>query len=200
METGQPARIEVLVLGPPMLDVDGELRPFPAGRPGRLLAALVLARGRVVAADRLVDLVWDDAVPDDGRASLHTTVNRARRALGGASGRLVRREPGYALDLDAPDVDADRFLDQSVAARRAGDVAAIDAALDLWRGPAWAGFDGDLALAEASRLEEARLALREERAAALLDGGRLEEGVDELRVLVAEAPLRERPVGLLMRA
>ena len=45
-------------------------------------------------------------------------------------------------------------------------------ALGLWRGRAWAGFDGDLALAEASRLEEARLSLREERAAALLDVGR----------------------------
>ena len=42
--------------------------------------------------------------------------------------------------------------------------------------------------------------MREERAAALLDGGRLDEGIDELRALVAEAPLRERPVGLLMRA
>ncbi len=200
METGHPARFEILVLGPPMFAVDGERRPFPAGRPGRLLAALVLARGRVVSADRLVDLVWDDALPEDGRASLHTTVNRARRALGRASGRLVRREPGYALDVDGIEVDADRFLDRSAAARRAGDVAELEAALALWRGPAWAGLEGDLALAEANRLEEARLAVREERAAALLDAGRFEEGADDLRAIVADAPLRERAVGLLMRA
>jgi predicted ATPase/DNA-binding SARP family transcriptional activator len=200
METGQAARVEVSVLGPPTLTVDGATRPFPAGRPGRLLAALVLARGRVVAADRLVDLVWDDAVPEDGRASLHTTVNRARRALGPAAPLLVRREPGYALDADGVEVDADRFLEWSAAARGAGDAAGLDAALALWRGPAWAGFDGNLALTEAGRLEEARLAVREERAAALLDAGRLDAGVDELRALVADAPLRERPVGLLMRA
>jgi predicted ATPase/DNA-binding SARP family transcriptional activator len=200
METGPPARMEVLVLGPPMLAVDGGRRPFPAGRPGRLLAALVLARGRVVAADRLVDLVWDDATPEDARASLHTTVNRARRALGPAAGLLVRRGPGYALERDAVVVDADRFLELATAGRGGGDVAALDGALALWRGPAWAGFDGDLAVAEAGRLEEVRLAVREERAAALLDEGRLEEGITELRALVAEAPLRERPVGLLMRA
>src|SRR5688572_21229406 len=125
MEPGQAARIEVSVLGPPTLTVDGGTRPFPAGRPGRLLAALVLARGRVVPADRLVDLVWEDAVPEDGRASLHTTVNRARRALGAASGLLVRRDPGYALEGNWV-VDADRFLESSVAARGAGDVAAFD--------------------------------------------------------------------------
>ena len=64
-----------------------------------------------------------------------------------------------------------------------------------WRcgaGPAWAGLAADVAQGEALRLEDGRLAAREERAELLLKLGRTREAADELRQLVAEQPLRDR--------
>ena len=81
-----------------------------------------------------------------------------------------------------------------------GRLAAYDEALALWRGPAWAGLAVDVAQGEALRLEEAHVAAREERAEVLLALGRAREAADELRQLVAEQPLRDRPSLLLMRA
>ena len=178
-------------------------RPFPAGRPGRLLASLLVARGRVVTDDRLVDDVWGEDLPVDARAALHTTVGRARRSLGPEGTRIGRTAVGYRLDVTGVDVDADRFVAGLARARDledGGRLAAYDEALALWRGPAWAGLAFDIAQGEALRLEEGRVAAREERAEVLLALGRAREAVDELRQLVAEQPLRDRPSLLLMRA
>ncbi len=198
--TPPAGRLHVSVLGPPTLLVGGQQNPLPAGRPGRLLAVLVLARGRVVGADRLVDLIWGEEAPADSRAALHTTVKRARHALRSASDLVARQPAGYLLRRDGVSVDADLFLAAAAEAGAAGEVAAFDRALAWWRGPAWAGLDQDIAHGEAVRLEEERRNVREGRADALLRTGRLGEAIADLRVLVSEEPLRERSVGLLMRA
>ena len=195
--------MDVYVLGDPHLRIGGRERPFPAGRPGRLLASLLVARGRVVTDDRLVDDVWGEDLPVDARAALHTTVGRARRALGPEGTRIGRTAVGYRLDLTGVDVDADRFaaaLARARALEDGGRLAAYDEALALWRGPAWAGLAVDVAQGEALRLEEAHVAAREERAEVLLALGRAREAADELRQLVTEHPLRDRPSLLLMRA
>jgi Bacterial transcriptional activator domain/NB-ARC domain len=75
-------------------------------------------------------------------------------------------------------------------------------ALGLWRGAALADaapLCGRLA-GEAARLEEARLAVTEERVGCDLALGRHGELAGELARLVAEFPLRERLAGLLMTA
>ena len=152
--------MDVYVLGDPHLRIGGRERPFPAGRPGRLLASLLVARGRVVTDDRLVDDVWGEDLPVDARAALHTTVGRARRALGPEGTRIGRTAVGYRLDLTGVDVDADRFaagLARARALEDSGRLAAYDEALALWRGPAWAGLAADVAQGEALRLEEAHV-------------------------------------------
>jgi predicted ATPase/DNA-binding SARP family transcriptional activator len=199
---GEVTEMDVDVLGDPLLRIDGRTVPFPAGRPGRLLASLLLARGRSVSDDRLVDDVWGEEPPSDARAALHTTVGRARRALGSEGARIERTAGGYRIDLTGVNVDADRFTAGLARARTLEDrkLEAYDEILALWRGPAWAGLSADVAHGEALRLEEGRLAAREERAEVLLALGRARETVDELRELVAEQPLRDRPSLLLMRA
>ena len=191
------------VLGELELEVDGEVVPYPPGRPGRLLAALLLARGRAVSSAVLVDEVWGDDLPGDAKAALHTTVARVRRALGAHAHALLRAGGGYRLDPRVVGTDGDIFLDlaRPVAGDQpAGALDRCEGALALWRGAAWGELADDLAAGEARRLEDARLAVREERAAALLSLNRNSEAVGELRVLVSEHPLRERPVGLLMTA
>ncbi len=204
--SGGPDGFALRVLGGPVLVIEGRERPLPPGRPGRLLATLLVARGRVVTDDRLVDDVWGEDLPADARAALHTTVGRARRALGPAASRLERVSAGYRFDLDGAWFDADEFTATLARARglAAGDpvgaLAAYDAAVSLWRGPAWAGLADDVAQGEALQLEQSLLAAREEHAATLLELGRAQEAADELRPLVAQEPLRDRPALLLIRA
>ncbi|PZF86146.1 alpha/beta fold hydrolase [Jiangella anatolica] len=177
--------------------------PLPLSNRQRALLASLLARvGEVVSADRLADLVWDEAPPADPASALHNLVSRLRRLLG--PDVLVTRSPGYALRVDGPEVDAVRFEELVERARQAPPartVSLLDEALGLWRGAAFAGFaDTDVARLAAIRLTEARLAAVEARAAALLECGRAAEALLSLEPFVADQPLRERGRALQMRA
>lgn len=195
--------LSVRVLGEPELVLAHGPVPFPPGRPGRLLAALVLAHGRALGVERLVDDVWGEEPPGEARAALHTTVARARRALAERAALVQRTGSGYRLDPADLRLDSDDFLAR-VAPVAGEDATArvqrYDAALALWRGPAWGVLAADLAAGEALRLTEARLGALEERAAALLETDLADRAVGELRLLIADEPLRERAVGLLMAA
>ena len=98
-------------------------RPVPGVRARRLLVALVLADGRPVSADRLVDDVWGDAPPKSPHAALHTQISRVRALVRPAALEAVAG--GYRLDADTDLARAEAAL------RDAGDEAD---ALRLWRG------------------------------------------------------------------
>lgn len=76
-------------------------------------------------------------------------------AEGGAAGPISASLSGYQLNVTADDVDALQFEALRERAAHAPDAAAaglLDAALALWRGPAYAEFaDRDFASAEAAR-------------------------------------------------
>jgi predicted ATPase/DNA-binding SARP family transcriptional activator len=189
---------------------DGVVVALPGARQRRLLAALVLRAGQVVPVDVLADHLWTgESLPDDVAGAVQTHVSRTRRLLGEGAAALVTAEGGYRLDVDPGAIDSVRF-DRLVAmsiSRRVDEADAesaldgLDAALALWRGPAWAEFaDWDEARSEAVRLDELRVLAGEERAEALLDLGRHEAALIDLRTLVDEHPLRERARSLLMLA
>src|SRR6185437_2128710 len=73
-------------------------------------------------------------------------------------------------------------------------------ALGLWRGPALSGLQSDLVQRGCAVLEDARIAAVEDLMRLDLQLGRHAEISGELRVLVAEYPLRERLYGFLMLA
>ncbi|MEX5719005.1 BTAD domain-containing putative transcriptional regulator [Geodermatophilus maliterrae] len=204
--TGAP-HARVRVLGP--LQVDDGDGPVPVGghKPRTLLTALLVARGEVVSADRLVAALWGDAPPAGALAALRAYVSRLRGVLGPAA-PIHHRPPGYCLSLDAATLDAAEF-EQRVrtarAAATAGDharaLADLDAALGLWRGDALAEFaDEDFAAAEAARLTELRMSATADRADVLVELGRAAEAVPELEALVRRHPSWERPAVTLMRA
>lgn len=120
--------LAVRCLGAWQVRVDGVTLPpsvFGRRKAVELLQHLVLARGRPLVRERLVDLLWPDAGPDAGNGRLHVVVNALRTALAaggpaGAAGYVVWRGDGYALDLArAHAVDLYEFLDRVAAARRA---------------------------------------------------------------------------------
>jgi predicted ATPase/DNA-binding SARP family transcriptional activator len=197
-----PHEVEFRVLGPLEVRVGGRQVAVPGARQRALLCALLQRPGEVVPLDRLIDDVFGETPPAEARNALQTYVTRLRQALGPAADVIVTRPPGYLLDISGAAVDAARFADLVAKARAAETAAAalalLDQALALWRGPAFAEFADTFARGEAVRLEELRLAAREDRAALLLHLDRVAEATAALDALVAEQPWRERAVELLI--
>ncbi|MFJ6409549.1 BTAD domain-containing putative transcriptional regulator [Streptomyces hydrogenans] len=192
------------VLGPVVvLDDDGVEVVVPEAKVRTLLALLLAHDGGTVAADRLVDALWNTRPPANPSGALQARVSQLRRVLG--KDRVVRRPPGYRLDVRPGEVDASRFralVARADAAPGPGDRAALlTEALGLWRGPAFADV-ADLGPVgpAAARLDEERLAAQEERARALLAVGGGAALAGELAELVAAHPLRESLHALRLRA
>ena len=133
-------------------------------------------------------------------------VGRLRPRLGPLGGSILTRPPGYLLAVDAKSLDSECFEAGYRSARDLwsadpGTAAKLlDEALALWRGPAYGEFADGFAQPAATRLEELRVSALEDRTALLLQCGSATEAVASAGHLVAQQPLRERPVELLMRA
>ncbi len=168
---------------------------------------------RVISRGELVDAVWGQDPPVSAEGGIYTYVAGLRRviepnrSLRGPGRVLVSSGAGYVLHLVPGQPDAVAFeqdLGRARLLRKGGDAAgavvALDAALSLWRGIAFAGVPGPFAETERVRLGELRSAAAEERADVLLSLGRHEEVVPDLTAMVADHPLRERMRGLLMIA
>ena len=208
------ADLAVALLGPVEIgSAGGVMTPVAQPRLRVLLGLLGVAGGRMVTAEALVDGLWGEEWSPTRERNLHALVYQLRRRLAGlepgGGARLVRAGAGYRLALGPGELDVAVFGDLAGRGReaaRAGDAAAarelFGRALGLWRGAALADaapLCGRLA-GEAARLEEARLAVVEERAGCDLALGRHGEVAGELAGLVAEFPLRERLAALLMTA
>ncbi len=196
------------MLGPLMAWTDrGEPVTIPAGQVGTVLAVLLVHRGRPVSTDRLIEVLWPRRAPRDAAAALQVKVSQLRAALAaaepGARTLVVSRVAGYSLDVVAEAVDAGRFeaLLGAGATDARSRIDTLGAALDLWRGAAFAEFaDEEFAAVEAARLTELRLSAVEARAEALLEVGEYGELAADLAPVVAEHPLRERLRAVYMRA
>ncbi|HTQ93222.1 MAG TPA: AfsR/SARP family transcriptional regulator, partial [Streptosporangiaceae bacterium] len=178
-----------------------------------VLGILAMRANRVISRGELVDAVWGQDPPASAEGGIYTYVAGLRRviepnrSLRGPGRVLVSSGAGYVLHLVPGQPDAVAFeqdLGRARQLRKAGDAAgaeaALDSALSLWRGIAFAGVPGPFAETERIRLGELRSAAAEERADALLSLGRHEEVVPDLTAMVADHPLRERMRGLLMIA
>jgi DNA-binding SARP family transcriptional activator/tetratricopeptide (TPR) repeat protein len=193
--------LEVRVLGPFEVYRDGVPIAVEAPRERAVLAVLSLQAGRVVPANRLIELVWGDASPEQARATVHTLMWRLRRRLAevGAGRVLVTRAPGYLLQIEPARVDVMRFEDllrRGRTALAAGEsqtaVGLLGEAVALWRGPPLVDVAAvGLRRVEGPRLGELHLQVVEGWVEAQLLLGRHTDVVCELRSLVTEHPLRE---------
>jgi DNA-binding SARP family transcriptional activator len=177
-----------------------------------VLAMLLLARGRQVSLDGLIDGLWGERMPQAATGTIRTYISRLRRVLHmDADGQ--RCEPiqsigdGYVLRLGPALLDLDGFeqrLSEARAARGRHDIARrawlLRDALGMWRGAALAGIPGPYADSRRVPLAELHMAATEEKLAADISLGDHAATTAELRVLLAEHPFRERLAELLMLA
>ncbi|MER6667031.1 BTAD domain-containing putative transcriptional regulator [Amycolatopsis japonica] len=186
---------------------DGTTVPVGGPRVRTLFALLALEAGRVVPAERLIDGLYGEQPPDGVANALQSQVSRLRGALKELA--PVEFSPaGYRLVVDRDDVDVHRFERLATEGRRAlaaGDAAKaaelLRDALGLWRGPALADItDAPFRDPQVTRLNELKTSAIEDRVEAELKLGRHEDVLAELREVIDEQPLRERPRALLIRA
>ncbi|MFH9070198.1 AfsR/SARP family transcriptional regulator, partial [Streptomyces alboflavus] len=198
------------VLGPlAVWTTDGAEVAVPGAKVRALLAHLLVHPGHAVSADRLIDALWGEELPDHPANALQGKVSQLRRALERAEpgGRaLVGAGPaGYTLRVAADAVDTGRFARLLQRARATATprerVRLLDEALGLWRGEAFADFTDDaFARGAIGRLEEDRLTAWEDQAEARLDSGDHGPLAADLADLAVRHPLRERLRAAQLRA
>ena len=198
--------MEFRLLGSLDVVIDGGSVDVGGTQPRTVLAMLLVAGGRMVPAEAIIEALWGHNPPHSAAGTLQSYVSRLRRVLvpGGARGEAAKvlawDPPGYKLVVGAKALDAHRFealADQGRGLLLAGDLEGarglLDGALGLWRGPALLEFAHlDFAWGFAAKLEERRLAATEDRIDADLRLGRHAAVVGELGELVAAHPLREQ--------
>lgn len=189
--------IDIRILGPVELAVDGTPVHIGGDRPLTLLAALAIDIGHAVPVDRLIIDVWNDDLPEAADADLQSHISRIRSVIG--PHHLISEDHSYTLDLDPGTVDAVRFERVALEAERLipedaqGALDACGEALRMWRGAPF-GSLSDLPFLQpaATRLLELRSAVIEIRLEADLALGRLARAIPMLETLVTEYPYRER--------
>ena len=184
--------VQIAVLGPVEVRVDGTSVELGTPKQRALVAALALSHGQPVSVDAIVDLLWEDSPPPGVTATLQAYVSGLRKVLEPHRERrapatvLVTVAPGYALRLPPEASDATRFEQVVTAEHRRlsmpllgpsplpasalhQTVERLDAALASWRGAPYAELeDAPAAVAERAHLEELRSVALEDRAVARL--------------------------------
>ncbi|MGH3657524.1 MAG: AfsR/SARP family transcriptional regulator, partial [Micromonosporaceae bacterium] len=183
--------IEVRLLGPLELLVDGVAVEIPRGRMRTLVAVLALSAGQPVSLGVLLDRIWGGEPPSTGRQVVQNNIWRLRRLLG--SEVVATAGDGYLLRVVPEHVDALRFTRLLDAARRGADETyqMLGEALQLWRGEPLGGVSGGWERDQAAALTELYLAGVERRIDLDLAAGRHADVIVELQRQTAEQPLRE---------
>jgi DNA-binding SARP family transcriptional activator len=190
--------MEYRILGPVEVKDDGVDVPLDGAKQRTVLAALLIAGGRMVSDAELSRLLWGSNPPATLNAQIYNYVSRLRKTLG-RDVSITRRSPGYLMRIgtasfDLVDFEALAARGQSALAagryQEAGDL--LRSALALWRGPVLANVSEYLVGVEAPRIDEARVAVLESRIEADLAVGSHARVLPELTGLVNQYPLRER--------
>jgi DNA-binding SARP family transcriptional activator len=195
--------MQIRLLGPVDVIVDGAPRPVRGLRRRAVLAVLALHRGDIVGTDLLADVIWAGDPPPTSRNTLQHHVSHLRHVLGSRDA-IVPRPPGYLLDaglVDTDVADAERLIRLGSGTPDRTHARQLHDALALWRGRPLSDFAGLPWLEkQGERLEQLRLrgnrALIETRLAL----GEHAQLLPELEALTGEHPFDEQLHAQLMLA
>ncbi|MGQ0840957.1 AfsR/SARP family transcriptional regulator [Actinokineospora sp.] len=208
VRTGAEDGIEVGVLGPLVLAFDGHVHTPTAPKLRNVLTTLVLNADKVVPVSLLMRELWEDEPPASWLTTLQTYILNLRKLLARAAGvptaeisrtLLVTKAGAYLFKLGAGNLDLHRYQALVSSGREflaAGDCEqaahTLDAALRVWRGPAFLDVQGGRLLESRRRqIEESRLVVLEQLVDARLRLGQYHEVLTELMALTVENPMHE---------
>lgn len=136
--------VQVNVLGPLRVVVDGVETDLGSESQRMLLALLALSPDSPVARHTIIDALWGNEPPADAVSVLHSRVSRLRRQLRCGSGDgpdIVWTKAGYRLTIADDRLDLSVFRSGLARARRQQEAGEIAAALETyaevlkqWRG------------------------------------------------------------------
>ncbi|HEV3357541.1 MAG TPA: AfsR/SARP family transcriptional regulator [Pseudonocardiaceae bacterium] len=186
-----------------------------APRKRQLFALLTLSPNIAISTDRLIEEIWPEGVPGTALPTIQTYVYEIRRALqrsadtAGATPLSIETQgDGYALRMDAEDLDSGRFDSllsegrKQLAKNNPTAVATtMTEALACWQGEAYSGVRRTRALeARARYLGEQRRQAFEMKVDSFLATGQHRQVIGELKELSFAEPAHEWVEGRLMVA
>jgi len=202
------AHVKVRVFGKLRLqNGDARLERFPTRRVEELFGYLLINQKAPIPRDRLVEVLWPDSPPANGRASLSTALWRLKSVFVqikaadqeyiNSTRDAIAFAPKEPLSSDL--IEFERYLDK--AARAKSDEARIGAlrsAVALYKGGFCEGIYSEWCLAERERLERAYI-----RALGLLMSihikqGKYDQAIPYGKKIVILDPLREEVHRALM--
>lgn len=209
--------MDIDVLGPLEVRINGASIVPSAGKPRQLLALLALRAGQVVQIPTLMEEAWGSQIPKSSQTTLQTYILQLRRRITAAlpvgakqSAKEILSTQFGSYRLTGPVDCCDlltfrRMAAEGSSALDAGDdlraAEVLARALALWRGPALADVPvGRVLETEILGMDELRTRTLELRIEADLRLGRHAEILAELRMLAAQHPLHENFCAQLMIA
>ncbi len=146
--------LQLRMLGPFEVLVDGATVPLPPSRKTRALLAWLALADRPQRRERLCDIFWD--IPDDPKGALRWSLSKIRRIVGESeAARLKADRSAVTLDTDGVAIDAARVLRLSADGIAALPTSELEGFAASFRG----GFVEDLALDRCPDYEAWRTAL-----------------------------------------
>jgi SARP family transcriptional regulator, regulator of embCAB operon len=196
-------RLDLGLLGPVEMSVDGAMVPLGTPKQRAVLAMLLMNRNSPVGVDRLITALWEEFPPSGARASIHSYVSNLRKVLAAAGidprAVLAAAPPGYRLSISDKNCDIGRFMVEksagvhAAASSRFEDAGRhLSAALAEWRGPVLEDLR-DLQFVDtyATSLAEEKVLVQTAKAEAEIACGRSFAVISELEALTVEHPYRE---------
>lgn len=180
---------------------------FPTRRVEELLAFLLLNQSREHTREHLIDILWPDHPPSNGRASLSTALwrmNAVFRSMGlppdrylSSSRDWVRLEPSQPLFVDA--VEFEMFLDRAEKEpAREQRLENLNKAVNVYKGVFCDGIYSEWCLIERERLERRYLWALGVLMADLVKKRSYQEAITHGKAIVGSDPLREEVHRALM--
>jgi predicted ATPase/DNA-binding SARP family transcriptional activator len=188
------------VLGPLVIERDGEHVPLPSRRRRQLLALLLMGAGAPRSRDQLINELWGDHPPQTAVSAIHVHLSKLRTLL---DGLLVLEPAGYLLvaegfELDTQQLDA--LLEQARDTPERAQ-ALLKEALGLFRGEPLCDVITDGSVSQwAQGLREKRLQANLTAIDIELEAGRAVDVLTALEELADEHPFEERVWGQLILA
>ncbi|OKI04831.1 positive regulator [Streptomyces sp. CB02923] len=202
--------VTIRLLGPVALVKDTVPIPIRGQRQRRFLASLALRPGQIISKEAIIEDSWDGEPPLTVSGQLQTSAWLIRTALteaGHTRDTLGSHDRGYELRMPPRSIDLFVFRE---TVRRVRDLHArgkyqdaseqLDAALALWKGPAFADVTSSRLRLKGETLDEERTAAVELRALIDFGLGYYGEAITQLSELVDRDPFREDLYVSLMKA